>query len=275
MVTDEKAGAKKRIVQLSLKHQILSPHTASVGVERRQNGSNGDMVLREVPIQISADDQDVKIHQTTTSYSAVPHTRMMWDDCFMSDCLVASPGYYNQSSNACSFPTMNDNDGLFELPQPIAPTNTIDFFDSPWAFSENLPQKQTIVSGIIDLTSTGDEDIVRYLIKEQKFDGRWDLDGSLIQQLTGKRLASFSSSADPQLLLSTIIIVTLETRFALLSTLWFGVVQKARKRLRWILWASIRNDSIHYWTMSSNNSEAFFFFFIYQTRESLKTLPLL
>jgi hypothetical protein len=69
------------------------------------------------------------------------------------------------------------------------------------------------------------------LIKKQKFDGRWELDDSHLQHLTGKPLATFSSPSNPELLLSVIVIVALETRFASLSTLWFGVVQKARKRL--------------------------------------------
>jgi hypothetical protein len=52
-----KETTKKRIIELSLKYNILSPHTAFVGIEKRVNASNADMTLREVPIQISADDQ--------------------------------------------------------------------------------------------------------------------------------------------------------------------------------------------------------------------------
>lgn len=74
-----------------------------------------------------------------------------------------------------------------------------------------------------------------YLIKEQKLDGRWDLDASFIQHLTGKSPSSFSSPTGPKVLHSAIVIVTLETRFALLSTLWFGVAQKARKHLLTLL----------------------------------------
>ena len=48
---------KQHIIDLSLKYNILSPHTAFVGIEKRINGSNADMDLREVPIQISVDDQ--------------------------------------------------------------------------------------------------------------------------------------------------------------------------------------------------------------------------
>ncbi|CAF1109513.1 unnamed protein product [Didymodactylos carnosus] len=47
--------SQERIVEL--RYNILSPYTAFVGIEKRINASNADMVLREVPIQISADDE--------------------------------------------------------------------------------------------------------------------------------------------------------------------------------------------------------------------------
>jgi hypothetical protein len=60
---------KRRIIELSLKHNILSPYTAFIGVEKRINGNNVDMVLREVPIQISADDQRLK--SSMNSYAGI------------------------------------------------------------------------------------------------------------------------------------------------------------------------------------------------------------
>ncbi|CAF1304746.1 unnamed protein product [Rotaria sp. Silwood1] len=79
---------------------------------------------------------------------------------------------------------------------------------------------------------TNDQDIVRYLINKQKFDGVWDLDGNIIEKLTGKPLASFSSlTRNVQILISSIVLVSLETRFASHSTIWYCVVQKARQRL--------------------------------------------
>ncbi|CAF3386301.1 unnamed protein product [Rotaria sp. Silwood2] len=54
-----KEETKKRIIELSLQYNILSPHTAFVGIEKRVNGNNVDMALREIPIQVSADDKHV------------------------------------------------------------------------------------------------------------------------------------------------------------------------------------------------------------------------
>ena len=76
-----------------------------------------------------------------------------------------------------------------------------------------------------------EQNIVRQLIHQQKFDGLWDVDAKMIVQLTGKPLSDFPQSNDTTMLMSAIIIVVLETRFTSLSSMWFGIVQKARKRL--------------------------------------------
>ena len=72
------------------------------------------------------------------------------------------------------------------------------------------------------------------MINKQKFDGLWNLNDDTIKNLTGKSLSVFQS-ADPnindQILVSVIIIIMLETKFAGFSSLWHGVVQKARKRI--------------------------------------------
>jgi hypothetical protein len=75
------------------------------------------------------------------------------------------------------------------------------------------------------------QDIVRQLISEQKFDGLWNMNSTSIEQLIRKLLTNFQQLADAQVLTSAIIIVVIEIRFASLSSMWYGVVQKARKRL--------------------------------------------
>lgn len=82
-----------------------------------------------------------------------------------------------------------------------------------------------------DLWPTNDQDIVRYLIDKQKFDGSWDLDADTIEQLTGKPLTTFSSSVDNRTLISVIVIATLETRFTSHASMWHGIVKKAREYL--------------------------------------------
>jgi hypothetical protein len=78
---------------------------------------------------------------------------------------------------------------------------------------------------------TNNQDIVRYLIDKQKFDGSWELDATNIERLTGKPLIAFQQLTNNQVLISAIVIAVLETRFNSFSLMWHGVVQKARKRL--------------------------------------------
>jgi len=52
---------KKRVIDISLKYNILCPYTAFIGIETRTDlsakNTNSNMVLREIPIEISADDK--------------------------------------------------------------------------------------------------------------------------------------------------------------------------------------------------------------------------
>ncbi|CAF1058007.1 unnamed protein product [Adineta steineri] len=54
---EKKQEIQEKIVKLSLTYNILCPYTAFIAVEKRLNSSNDEMVLREVPIEISADDK--------------------------------------------------------------------------------------------------------------------------------------------------------------------------------------------------------------------------
>jgi hypothetical protein len=63
------------------------------------------------------------------------------------------------------------------------------------------------------------------------FDGLWELNSQEIEQLTNKPLSYFQQSVDNEVLITGIVITVLETRFASFSSMWHGVVQKARQRL--------------------------------------------
>jgi hypothetical protein len=82
-----------------------------------------------------------------------------------------------------------------------------------------------------DAWPTNEQDIVRYLINKQKFDGCWDFDSKIIEQLTGKALNDFKQTTNNEILVTAIVVTVLEKRFASLSSMWHGIVQKARKRL--------------------------------------------
>jgi hypothetical protein len=95
-----------------------------------------------------------------------------------------------------------------------------------------------------DVWPSTDQDIVRYLINKQKFDGLWNADDNIIKNLTGKSLSVFQSTTpniSDEILASTIVIITLETKFVGFSSLWHGVVQKARKRITDLLKKDSKN----------------------------------
>ena len=233
----DKDEVKKRIIELSLKHHILSPHTAFVGVEKRIDGNNADMVLREVPIQISADDQHLEnayVMQCASFKSAsINFGSFDRNICFdEEDCMLEMSSAPNMLRSLS-----DDMDSeLFDPSFCFVWARTECHVDRDYQLEETFakleemfhPQASTTVKSTWPTT---DADIVRRLINEQSFDGLWNFDATQIEQLTGKELSNFPQSYDAKWVISAIIIVTLETRFASLSSLWFGVVQKARKHL--------------------------------------------
>ncbi len=226
---------KKRIIELSLKYNILSPYTAFVGIEKRVNGNNDDMVLREVPIQISADDQ----HLNKSLF-----THKLFSPAQVS-CLLAPrracysfSNCYDANENFVYDCQMNDaiHSGNFQV---AAGFNSPDI-DSRGSFDSDLVSFESYVSSSIANRVTEekegtfpaeDQDIVRYIISKQEFDGLWDFNSKDIEELTGKPLTHFQQSTDVQVLVSAVVILVLETRFTSFSSMWHGVVQKARKRL--------------------------------------------
>jgi hypothetical protein len=238
-----KETIKKRIIELSLKYNILSPHTAFVGIEKRVNANNADMVLREVPIQISTDDQHLEVHsqmylrsaptmmcnsmassfmpsiKSSVNYYCAPHLAPMECDLSSAEFDLSSARCDEYSAALAHYEEESDDDDSLDC--------------DTFGITPNRTMVETAVSKKPeeDVWPTGNQDVVRHLIDKQKFDGSWDLDSKSIEQLTGKPLIAFQQSTNNQVLVSAIVITVLETRFASFSSMWHGVVQKARKRL--------------------------------------------
>ncbi|CAF0841873.1 unnamed protein product [Rotaria sordida] len=238
---DEKEIIKKRIIELSLKYQILSPYTAFIGVEKRMNASNVDMVLREIPIQISADDEHLQVSQVMNFPACMMPSPPMMNRSMLAPMSMASikQSTLNWDMDCANLRSMSQVDLLLNdlvykdcLEAEIAESD--DLISS--THSSNYPPISSYQQSLIDQDKSeawpiGDQNIVRYLINKQKFDGLWDLNTKSIEQLTGKSLTNFPSFNNQQILITAIVVVALETRFATMSTMWHGVVQKARKRL--------------------------------------------
>ncbi|UJR19653.1 hypothetical protein I4U23_022788 [Adineta vaga] len=190
---------KKRIIELSIHYNILSPHTAFVGVKKRVNSNNTDMILCEVPIQISVDDQHSKVHSTRSYSEILEMLERMTARGINSDGILdrpslhLNPSYYSTPySEASAFASsfmrniLNDNSQI----QPSRNTrSTFDFLDGMLHNNVNIQQ-----SG--EIWPTNNQDIVRHLITKQKFDGSWDLDSNTIKRLTGCSLSKFQHLAN-------------------------------------------------------------------------------
>jgi hypothetical protein len=234
-ITDEKDATKRRIIELSLKYKILSPHTAFVGVEKRSNASNTDMALREVPIQISADDQHLQPSHYMANFAMPPMVCMAMPPCARRSSPMSSLGFggakKKMSSSNSSSRSINFQSEAMLMADCLATDDLLDNdcddheMSNPVSRSMRHYAARSIPE---DVWPTGDENIVRYLISKQKFDGLWNLDAKNIEQLTGKALTSFPQGHSNQILIAAIVVVTLETRFGALSTMWYGVVQKVK-----------------------------------------------
>ncbi|CAF2706468.1 unnamed protein product [Rotaria sp. Silwood2] len=240
----EMMSMKQQIIALSLKYSILSPYTAFVGIETRINENNSDMVLREVPIQISMDDQSsqsihpplltIALSSYSPSYSPTSPCYSPTSPCYsptsplympsLSNAVSYSPRYIISSSNTGT--TTNDDEvcswnSSGDLNDMIGKDST----------STNVKRRKYDTD---EKWPNNDQDIVRHLIRKQTFDGLWNMDAENIEHLTRTSLAEFQSKysqIDCKILVSIIVVAVLEKKFKTFELLWYAVVQKARKHL--------------------------------------------
>ena len=92
---------------------------------------------------------------------------------------------------------------------------------------------------ITEQTKEEDLELMRHAIAQQHFDGLWNLDDATMKKWTSKSIHEFEQMENSAVLITVIAIPVLEGRFASLSVLWFGVVQKART----CLIGSLNNDA--------------------------------
>ncbi|UJR18001.1 hypothetical protein I4U23_004902 [Adineta vaga] len=219
--TEKAASRKKRIIDLSLEYNILSPYTAFIGIEKRTNMSNAEMVLREVPIQISTDDRHLHVHQPLSCPSPSIHCGFSP----LARCQRIAATGHSPSYEASSPGYASASPSYVPTSPSYAPTSPDD---------ETETCKKRKRCALEEIWPNDDQDIVRQLIIKQKFNGLWDLDIKTIENLTGKSFATFpliSFQIDMKTLITIIIISIFETRFSPFESLWHGVVRKARTHL--------------------------------------------
>ena len=267
---------KQHIIDLSLKYNILSPHTAFVGIEKRTNGSNADMVLREVPIEISADDQHLLNRRQPMMFAApsgagfrggrgrgfrntdglahnLRRPQMMYDArSFAAESMSMDSLNYTPKSARLTMGTESKE----RERNSVRMRQKMDVSRVQSCLDDEVEEQSTTMVSRIDTWPSSDQEIVRYLINKQKFDGLWNVDDTIVKNLTGKSLSTFQSTnrnVNDQILTSLIILLQLEGRFSQFSSLWHGVVQKARKRINDLL----KKDSVDYDQLAENIRKQF------------------
>jgi len=198
---------KQRIIDLSLRYNILSAYTAFVGIEKGIDDRNIDMVLREVPIYVERGRQNLSPsrHRATNN---------------------------NNNRQRDSFEHVQSHyDG--STPKGLSATIDIRFSN---LVNQSKPQKHHIRKEEDEIYSMDDKEIVRYLINKQTIDSLWNFASNrkTIKDLTGKSLAVFQSSDthdNTQILVTVIVMILLETKFMALRFMWEEYTEKARQRL--------------------------------------------
>jgi len=161
---------RKRIIELSLKYNILSSYTAFIGIEKRINSNNDNMELRDVPIQISPDDQHLQTSQLIK--------------------------YHGVSMNSQALKTKRCRNKLAKprAKKACCPKKSSYHKAAAWLLNDRMvinhsvpPEKQFKQESL----PSDDQNTVRYLINEQTFDGFWHIDSKNIEQLIGKPLSHF------------------------------------------------------------------------------------
>jgi hypothetical protein len=264
---------KKRLIDISLKYNILCPHTAFIGIETRADSSakntNSNMVLREIPIQISADDKAMTslprgfgmFGSPSNSFASLTTYRLLQPTSRNFSFAAAPPplSFTSVTSSAqnpfacttAASPSSFTFGTTSSYQQPVlpnaAPSSSSSGFGLPYqsmpffSFSNtNNVRANPSLSSIINEPNSwpsDDQDVVRHLINLQKFDGLWNLSNSDIQNLFQKSLTSFHSnlSNDSTVLTTVIVIIILETKFNSFKTMWSFMVNKGRKRLTELL----------------------------------------
>ncbi|CAF1999912.1 unnamed protein product [Rotaria magnacalcarata] len=225
-----KEDFKQRIIDLSLRYNILSPYTTFIGIEKCLNDSNN---LREVPIQISMTNQ--KFQSANSEFENILSDT---HDVYKYSSPTSINQRFEEKKVACA---ERSNEHSLMKPSTLSDNKCQSYYEEH-AKSNRMPLSTTDESGSFtslntkEFRSLGGKNRVQYLINKQQSDGLWNFDANrkTINDLTGKPLAMFQSSeinGNTQILVTAIVIISFEVKFMEFRSLWEDAVEKARQRL--------------------------------------------
>ena len=235
---------KQQIIDLSLKYTILSPYTSFVAIEKRLKGDNSNMILREVPIEISTDDKH--LFRGTQLRNQASFSLLACNDSVDDDDNLQQVSSILANLRHMALDMGNEISTQNRQIDRICGKTDISQIRIEGANkrAKTLLHDGTPLKDVGQPSSTPTEwpieekDIVRYLIDLQKFDGLWSLSDEQIEKLTKQSFSSYRSqyTTDQQLISSVLVLITLEQeRFQSTRTLWQACVKKTKQRLAQLL----------------------------------------
>ncbi|CAF3411595.1 unnamed protein product [Rotaria sp. Silwood1] len=245
--TENNSTLEQQITTLSMSHQILSPYTAFVAIETTgpKNNNTGSKV-RHIPIQISKGGEHLFSHQSVYSF---PNRGARGPMGFFSGhhaqsvAMPYSMGYGSGRpvpAMTMHGPMLMDKSHYSFHRGPPGPQQAGNSWIKPSAQHDSDES-----SDIATTTPLLSADPVRWLIDQQSFNGAWLLNENDIRKLTnGKSLSAFISNVTKakDALTTALAIAILELKHADQKNLWYGVVEKGRKRLSTF---GLSNDQIN------------------------------
>ncbi|CAF2911440.1 unnamed protein product [Rotaria sp. Silwood2] len=247
-----KEDIKQRIIDLSLQYNILSRYTVFIGIEKYLSNSSQDIAIREVPIQMSIDNQSIDSRsekvlndiKDVDSYSSaidlenkLIHIERSREQSLTKISTLTNEKYMNYYQEQDSLEHIQSNRSI-SIPVQFSTTkeNGVITLSNESKLIQNSIPKKDRDRDQDEIQSMNDKDLIQYLINKQNDDGLWNFDSNrkTIKDLTGKSFDVFQSSeihGNTQIFVTAIIIVLLEVRFMDLRSIWEDAVEKARRCL--------------------------------------------
>lgn len=248
----EQEDKKQQLIDISIQHQILSPFTAFIGIETRteqEKASGGEMILREVPIEIrdNGSSQDNGLHSSQYSYKKAKRScSPACSDDDELDCDDEEECEDEEESGKRDYSAKYFSNASLCMSQlkkrsALSASRGISVKKSAWLPRSRSPQRRRRPSSSSDEdrdeNNSNSSDTLREIISLQSFAGLWltaDLEKiiSLVQQNTTsnnvniKQLLNDYKDKDQDIVLSMIIMFIFMKYFTADELLWKPIIKK-------------------------------------------------
>jgi hypothetical protein len=244
-IQQQEADKKQELIDISIQHQILSPFTAFIGIETRtdeEKASTSNMILREVPIEIRANesvsDDDYDIYSPGRSMQntlALDSDEDAEEECEV-DCIV-NELLPSSKKKAALLPVRQRRYAslLHKRMSRLRSRSRSRSRSPPRRHSKRASKHQ-------DVDDNSPSDTIRQIIDLQRFSGLWSNNNrdeiiSFLQQNSAsknvdlKKICHDYRDKDQDIILSMIIMLILMKYFTADESLWKPIIKKCVKAM--------------------------------------------